>query len=73
MSLAFDEYGRPFIIIRVRARGRRVIRPASSLDSLSALRPSLFSPASSAAFCAYVWLNNFDLRRSERDAASEWA
>jgi hypothetical protein len=23
MSLAFDEYGRPFIIIRVRARGRR--------------------------------------------------
>ena len=31
MSLAFDEYGRPFIIIRVRAGRRRVIGPASSL------------------------------------------
>ena len=73
MSLAFDEYGRPFIIIRVRARGRRDPSgvagfPYSPYSPYFAL---LSSPTSSSTFCADAWLYTFDFRRSERDTGRD--
>ncbi len=41
MSLAFDEYGRPFIIIRVRARGRRDPSGVAGFPVFPVFRPSL--------------------------------
>ena len=40
MSLAFDEYGRPFIIIRVRARGRRDPSGVAGFPVFPVFRPS---------------------------------